>query len=120
MVRIAAPIVISSKTILIYLMKKQKADSLKQQNEAYQVSGNDPAVHKQHKRPLSGPVVPPLGKRAKKRKLFQRMLQLNIEGLTASKIDIVGRLALEDNVTMLTRLDVVFEQSDVRVELLVL
>ena len=78
---------------------------MKQQNEANnQVSGYNSAVGKQHKRPLSLSAVPSLGKRRKKKNtpgISLRILQLNIEGLTASKLDIVKRLALEDNVTII-------------------
>ena len=48
--------------------KKKQADSIKQPNEAHQVRAYNPALDKQHERPLVVPAVPHLGKRPKKRK----------------------------------------------------
>ena len=76
---------------------------MKKQNEAHQVSGNNPALDlRKHKRPSLGPDVTPAGKMAKTKRNRQgfplRILQLNVEGLTARKLGIVERLATQHNV----------------------
>ena len=76
---------------------------MKKRNEAHQVRENDFALDiRKHKRSFLGPEATPAGKMAKKKSTRQglplRILQLNVEGLTASKLDIVERLATQHNV----------------------
>ena len=76
---------------------------MKKRNEAHQVRENDPALDiRKHKRPFLGPEATPAGKIAKKKSTRQglplRIFQLNVEGLTTSKLDIVERLATQHNV----------------------
>ena len=77
---------------------------MKKRNEAHQVRGNDPVLDiRKHKRPFLGPEATPAGKMPKKKSTRQglplRILQLNVEGLTASELDIVERLATQHSVT---------------------
>ena len=79
---------------------------MKKPDEAHQVKGNDPALDiRKHKRPFLRPKATPAGKMAKKKSIRQglllRILQLNVEGFTATKLDIVERLATQHNVTII-------------------
>ena len=78
---------------------------MKKRNKAHQVRRNDPALDKRkHKRLFLGPEATSAGKMAKKKSTRQglplRILQLNVEGLTASKLDIVERLATQHSVKL--------------------
>ena len=79
---------------------------MKKRNEARQVRRSDPALDvRKHKRPFLGPEFTPAGKMAEKKRIRKWLpsliLQLNVEGLTASKLDIVERLATQHNVTII-------------------
>ena len=79
---------------------------MKERNEAHQVGGSDPSLDiRKHKRPFLGHETTPARKITKKKSTRQglplRILQLNVEGLIASKLDIVERLATEHNVTII-------------------
>ena len=79
---------------------------MKKRNEAHQVRGNDSALDvRKYKRPFFEPEATPAGKMAKKKRIRQglplRILQLKVEGLTTSKLDIFERLASQHNVTII-------------------
>ena len=71
---------------------------MKKRNEAHQVRGKGPARNvRKHRRSFLEPEATPAGKMEEKKKIRQGLplpiLQLDIEGLTPSKLDIVERLA---------------------------
>ena len=78
--------------------KKQPADSMKQQNEAYQVRGCDLVQDKQLKRSEVSPFPPPppphLAKQPKEREFAKGYPKSKRRGLTASKLNIVKQPAL--------------------------